>query len=95
LFFDVEVFDLETASGVFLTGRQRVGSGVLAEDQNRGRHDSKLPELRPEFKGLTGRVLLAVGCRWLLSGSPCAKKAHRRARGVLGCPAVIGAGIHQ
>jgi len=94
LFFDVEVFDLETASGVFLTGRQRVGSGVLAEDQNRGRHDSKVPELRPEFKGLTG----AGSCRCRLSvaavGIAVCEKAHRRAHGVRGCPAVIGAGIH-
>jgi len=32
LFLDVEVLDMKSASGVVLTGRQGVGSGVLAED---------------------------------------------------------------
>jgi hypothetical protein len=44
LFLDVEVLDLKPASGVVLTGRQRVGSGVLAEDEHGSRHPSKMPE---------------------------------------------------
>ena len=52
LFLDVEVLDAKTLSGVVLTGRLGVGSGVLAEDEHGSGHASKVPEIAKEFKFL-------------------------------------------